>query len=421
MANRVAAVIAPELPAKLHVHEVPLSMLPEGTAGYPKLVVIKDAQGRVVTSTASFEDPGALNTSAERERAALAGKVSFANVEIEERSFRLVYYPLTAADGRRFVLLVAQPRGPLQHALSLLAARLIMSLLAAAGAAAIGARSLAALLTRPLDTISEAVAKVGQDDLSRRVPDTADESELHRLASRLNDMLARIEHAFLAQRRFVSDASHELRTPLANLRGTIEVELRRPRSAESLREALSSVLPEIERLGRLVDALLTLSRADAGRLTLEYRPVNIAVLVGEAVEFARVRARERDITLRVHCENPLRAVVDGDRLRQIVDNLLDNAVFHSRVRSVIVVVASCRQDELRIAVSDQGPGLEREEAERVFDRFFRVDAARSRTDGGAGLGLAIVRTITEAHGGTVGVRSVPGEGATFEVSLPSVP
>ena len=231
-------------------------------------------------------------------------------------------------------------------------------------------------------------------------------------------MLGRLDAAFATQRRFVADASHELRSPLSNLRGTIEVALRHPRSAADYQETLTVSLQEIERLGRLVQGLLTLSRAEAGRLTLDRRLTDLSDVASRAIDLHAARAAVRDVRLRLDADAPVPVNGDADRLREVVDNLLDNALRVAPKGSQVRVGVRREHGRCVLEVEDVGPGLSDEEQTHVFEPFARGAAAGGE---GAGLGLAIARAIAEAHGGRLGVRSTPGSGATFRLELPASP
>jgi len=250
--------------------------------------------------------------------------------------------------------------------------------------------------------------------------------ELHDVATVLNEMLERLEASFrsqqqviAAQRRFVADASHELRSPLNNLRGTVEVTLRRPRAPEDYRQALETSRVEIERICRLVEDLLTLSRVDAGQFVIEPAPCDLVRMALDAAAALAARADAAGVRLCVEADAPVVVCGDRDRLRQVLDNLLDNALRHAPAGSAVVITAQRDGAQARLTVRDQGPGLSLEDQPRIFERFYRADRSRSRQSGGLGLGLAIARAIAEAHQGDLSVESHPGQGATFSLRLPA--
>jgi len=275
---------------------------------------------------------------------------------------------------------------------------------------------------RPLDAIGTTAAAIAAGDLSRRVERAESHTEVGRLGLALNAMLGQIEAAFKARaaserklRRFVADASHELRTPLAAVRAYAELFARgADRRPDDLARAMTGISRESERMSLLVDDLLLLARLDEGR-PLDREPVELEQIVGEAVETALTLEPDRQVDF--ESEGAL-VLGDRDQLRQIVDNLLSNVRAHTPAGTPLRVRVGRTNGSATIEVVDSGPGLSGEEAERVFERFYRADESRARASGGVGLGLSIVAAVAEAHGGTVTARSQPGEGATFQITLP---
>jgi two-component system OmpR family sensor kinase len=281
---------------------------------------------------------------------------------------------------------------------------------------------------RPLDDIAATADKIGsgdlsRGDLSRRVPIEEERTEIGRLGGALNAMLGQVESAFRDKeasearlRRFIADASHELRTPIATIRGYAELFHRgaaeRP---DDLAKVTSRIESEAKRMGTLVDELLLLARLDQG-LAAYREPVDLTVLAADAVADAAARAPGR--SLRVEQEGAV--VVSGDtaRLRQVLANLLSNVLQHTPPESSATLRVHVEGEDAVVEVADTGPGLESDECARVFERFFRTDAARARDGGGAGLGLSIVESVVVAHGGRVGVTSDKGVGTTFRITLP---
>jgi two-component system OmpR family sensor kinase len=236
-------------------------------------------------------------------------------------------------------------------------------------------------------------------------------------------MLTQIEHAFAERaaseerlRRFVADASHELRTPLSAVQAYAELFERGARERpDDLARAMAGIERESQRMGGLVDDLLLLARLDQGR-PLQSKTVDLTAIASEALEAARALEPERPLAL----EAPQPVLLEGDpeRLRQVVDNLLANVRAHTAPGSPATIRVVRHTGRALVEVADSGSGLDDEQVAHVFERFYRGDSSRSRDGGGSGLGLAIVAAIAEAHGGEAGVRSVPGSGATFTVSLP---
>jgi two-component system OmpR family sensor kinase len=276
---------------------------------------------------------------------------------------------------------------------------------------------------KPLEDMGLTADAIAAGDLTRRVEPANPRTEVGRLGMALNGMLSQIEAAFEQRtksedrlRRFVADASHELRTPLTSIRGYAELFRRgagqRP---EDLERSMAAIEAEASRMGVLVEDLLLLARLDQGR-PLEIARVDLGAIATEAVEAARAIDPGRDVSLELDGD----VSIDGDagRLRQVLDNLLDNARVHTPAGTPARVRVARDGEAVVLTVADEGPGLTPEAHERVFERFYRDDGARSRETGGAGLGLAIVDAITTAHGGEVRALDVV-EGASFEVRIPA--
>jgi signal transduction histidine kinase len=232
-------------------------------------------------------------------------------------------------------------------------------------------------------------------------------------------MFARLQEEFSRQTRFTADASHELRTPVALLHSQIELALKRERSPEEYREALETCLRASGRMRALLDGLTTLARADAGKLTLALRPVDLVALAQDVVDQHEVEAERTKISLQTSLPGvPVEVNGDPVFLSRLLANLLANAVRHTPDGGRIVVSVTADQREAVLSVADSGCGIPEEDLPRIFDRFYRVDKARSRSSGGSGLGLAICRSIVEAHSGTITVSSRLEQGTTFVVRLP---
>lgn len=295
---------------------------------------------------------------------------------------------------------------------------------------------------RPLSRIEGTAEAIAGGDLERRVPEHDPRTETGRLATALNTMLARLSEARRERelseqrlRHFVADASHELRTPLTSIRGFAELYRQGGApEAEDVARLMSRIEQEAQRMGALVEDLLLLARLDRQR-SLDLGDLDVVALLGEVVHDARVRAPEREIAASLP-ERPVRVPADRNRLWQVLNNLVTNALVHTPSESIVHVraghetfgtvepVASAGADiavGTRLAlveVADDGPGIEPEHAVRVFDRFYRVADGRGRSTGGTGLGLAIAAAVVEAHDGRVELFSTPGQGTTFRVLLP---
>jgi two-component system OmpR family sensor kinase len=283
----------------------------------------------------------------------------------------------------------------------------------------------------PLSRIEATAAAIAGGDLSRRIDHPSRGTEVGRLADALDTMLGRIETAYRARaegearalrsedrmRQFVADASHELRTPLTSVRGLAEFSLQQGNAAstDELLRLMTLIHHEASRMGRLVEDLLMLARLDSDR-PLERRHVDLASIAAQAVQAARIVHPGRPITLLA--DDPVIVYADTERLRQVIDNLVGNAMQHTPPRSPVTVSVTSTTGLGEIVVADNGPGMTAAQAARVFERFYRTDDARTRASGGTGLGLSIAASLAAAHGGDITVDTQPGQGAAFHLRLP---
>jgi two-component system OmpR family sensor kinase len=338
-----------------------------------------------------------------------------------DTQFRLTNWPENSFGGQFVVLAI-----PLTDVTSTLSQLLQLEVLTGLGV--LVATALLALLIiriglQPLQKMGGVAADIAAGDLSRRIEPATPKTEIGRLGLALNGMLSQIESAFAERtesntrlRRFIADASHELRTPLTSIRGYSEM-MRRgasesPADADLARRRIEE---ESVRMSVLVDDMLLIARLDQGR-PLERKPVDLQAIASDAAADARAVAPQRQITMSA----PGSVVVEGDdtRLRQVLGNLVRNALVHTPHQSAIEIAVSTMDGVGRMSVIDHGPGLRPDELDHIFEPFYRADPSRSRDSGGAGLGLSIVSAVVGAHGGNVKVKATSGGGATFEVELP---
>jgi heavy metal sensor kinase len=270
----------------------------------------------------------------------------------------------------------------------------------------------------PVVQIARSAEHITLHNLNERLPLTNTGDELEHLSLALNRMIARLNEAFEQNRRFLADASHELRTPLAALRGEMESVVEQARTLPELCDRAGSVLEEVDRLAKIVDALFAISRLDAGESQQEWERFDLAPLAAGTTEQMSLLAEDKGISVACNAEG--KVSVDGDRARikQVVVNLLDNAIKYTPPGGTINLNVRARDGRAVLEVVDTGMGIPAGALPHIFERFFRVDRARSRDAGGAGLGLAIVKSICAAHGGRVVVESVEGKGSRFSVELP---
>jgi len=354
--------------------------------------------------------------------AAIAGQVIFESVKWRgEAPLRLLSVPIREDGLLVNILQVGTSLGPVEEMLHRLVLVLLLTLPISLAAALAGGWFLAGRAMRPVETITAAAQRITAGDLAQRIAGPSSSDELGRLAATFNDMIARLETSFRQVRQFSADASHELRTPLTVMKGETELALRRPRPAEDYRLVLESNLEEIDRLSQIVDELLFLSRTDLGEVKIVSAPVQLDVIVREIQRQAAVLGQEHQVEITAPTIEP--AVVIGDelRLRELVLNLVDNAVKYSLPGGKAEITLTRQSEWAKLTVTDQGIGIAAEEQAHIFNRFYRTEAARSHSKEGTGLGLAICKWIVEVHQGTIQVLSSPDAGSTFTVALPFAP
>ena len=288
--------------------------------------------------------------------------------------------------------------------------------------AGLGGWFLAQRSLAPVVAMAERARRLGGEDLSGRLPVANPRDELGRLAATFNELLARLEAAMVQQRRFMADASHELRTPITTTRTAANVALQQHHRDEAdYRHTLTIIEQQAARLSRIVEDLFTLARADAGNYPVRMQPLYFDELIHEVVAAARILAATRQITIDVTDVPPVSITGDEELLRRLVVNLLDNAIRHSPDGGRVHIELHATDVRCQLTVSDSGPGIPEENQPHIFERFYRVDAARARggADGGAGLGLALVRWVATVHGGEVELSRSSPHGSSFTVVLPT--
>lgn len=332
-------------------------------------------------------------------------------------------YRVVSAQVGEGVLVIATPLDDVRSTLRRLTAALLGGAALAVAVIGVATTIIIRRAINPIDDMIDAAVAVGHGDLSTRVETASPDPDVVRLSDALNDMLHQLEDAFAEKdasedklRQFVADASHELRTPLSSIRGYSELYLTGAATdPEAVERAMTRIHSESVRTGTLVQDLLLLARLDQGR-EIRRAAVDMTRLLTDSVADAEAIEPERPIVLRLP-DRTASIVGDEERLRQVVGNLLANTRAHAPGAPVEVELRVA-DGEVAVVVRDEGPGLEPEQAAHVFDRFWRADHVRNRETGGSGLGLAIISSIVEAHGGTIDLKTAPGEGATFTVRLP---
>jgi len=272
---------------------------------------------------------------------------------------------------------------------------------------------------KPVDNITKTVQQITAHNLNQQIPERNIDDEIGRLISTFNDMIGRLQKSFEQVRQFSIDASHELRTPLTIMRGEVELALRSPKSSEEYRRILASILEEVIHLSTIIDNLLTLSKADLGQQEISFNEkVNLKELMDEMLEDGEIIAMKKNISLGLKHNEELSIYGDRSRLRQLILNLIDNAVKYTPEKGEVVLSLEKENGYAKIIVQDTGIGIPKEEQSKIFNRFYRVDKGRSREQGGSGLGLSIAKWIAEMHKGRIDVESEPNKGSIFSVYLP---
>jgi heavy metal sensor kinase len=322
-------------------------------------------------------------------------------------------------EGRPVLIRLAHSEEPVWQALDRFLAAAALMFPPMLGVAAIAGRRMSRRILSPVQNMAARASEITSSRLHERLPLNGTGDELDHLAEVFNRTLARLDDSFGQLRQFTSDASHELRTPLAAIRSIGEVGLQRDGAREDYREFVGSMLEEVNRLTRLIDELLMISRGDSGAIRLNYTAVDVFELARNTVALLEPLAEEKEQHL-VLAGAP-RTTIEADPIfvRQALLNVLHNAIKYSPVRATTSLsVESEGPHSVVISVHDEGPGIAPEHTSRIFDRFYRVDQGRSREAGGFGLGLAIAQWAVQAHNGSIGLSSAPGEGSTFRIILP---
>jgi heavy metal sensor kinase len=323
-----------------------------------------------------------------------------------------------ALGGQQFLAVAVQPLDEVVADLAVLRSVLMLALPLMVALAGIGGYWLARRNLAPLGSMAAQASRITHSNLGTRLDAGQAAEELTVLADSFNELLSRLDQSFDHMRRFVADASHELRTPISIIRGEADVALSHERSSAEYQQALAIVLDESRRLSRLVDDLLNLARADAGRVKLQVAEFYLNDLVAECCRSAQTLAAARGVEIECPPHDDVAFRGDEELVRRMVMNLIDNAIRYSPAGGRVTATLESRGGDVEIRIADTGAGIAPEAVPHLFERFYRADKARSRQDGGFGLGLAIVKWIAESHRGAVDLASTPGMGSTFTVTMP---
>jgi two-component system OmpR family sensor kinase len=403
--------------AELWVHEE--SNAPEL---FNIIIQIFDAKGQIIAT--SKNTPETITFPKEFFSTALQGKQRFDTFTVtfsdrQKLIVRVLTTPVFEDKTLRYIVQVARSLDTIQSALDDFKEILFVLLpLAIFLTGAIGA-FLTKIALSPFDKMIRTVQKITAENLKLRIqiPDTQD--EMQRLATTFNDMLERLEKAFSSQQHFIQDASHELKTPLTILQGELEVTLKKIRSAPEYEEVLQSSLEEIKRISKIVEELLLLARFEDQQAKLDCSRFNVGTLIAAVADELNVLAQQKEITLSCAVNGPLMITADEGKLKQVFLNILDNAIKYTGRSGNVSVHASRAADSLEIKISDTGIGIPSHDLPYIFDRFYRVD--KSRSSRGFGLGLAIAKSIVEAHHGSISAATPPTQGTHITIRLPLSP
>ncbi|RPJ11617.1 MAG: HAMP domain-containing protein [Deltaproteobacteria bacterium] len=409
--------------------EASMSLRPIG-----KFIQVLDESGRISGKSDNLRNihlPISLNAL----KNASMGLVTFeTNRSFRDTPLRIVTLPLAEKDTMRIVQ-VASSLEDVEDTLNTLLLILMITVPTALILASLGGQFLAHKALKPVDQVTQTARMITSQNLNQRIPPTRVKDEISRLAETFNDMISRLDQSFRQIKQFSSDASHELKTPLTILRGEVEVSLRKVRSPEEYQKVLKSNLEEIGRMTQIVDDLLLLSRADSGQIQLNRSEIDLSEILREMVPQTSLLARGKNLHIEAALPgDEVKILGDRLRIRELFLNLIENAVKYTEEGgSIKVQLRNGNSDSplneaepkpdggkrfAEIRVTDTGIGMDREDQERIFDRFFRIDKARSREQGGSGLGLSICKWIVQAHQGEITVESELGKGSSFIVRLP---
>jgi len=332
---------------------------------------------------------------------------------------RVITMPVIRNDNLVNLIQVGTSLKAVEHTLKNLRIFLFTAIPCALILSTLGGRFMATRALKPVAEITSTAQDIAHGaNLSRRIPIPEVQDEIGNLAHTFNEMMNRLEKSFIQVRQFSSDASHELRTPLTVLKGQSELALSKPRSKAEYQEVLSSNLEEINYMSRVLEDLLILSKGDEGKVSLEKEPVELGSIVEEVSRQGEIFADEKEVKIILAYLEPVTILGDAHRLKQMVWILLHNAVKFTPSGGEIKITLQDLDDTVYFTIRDTGIGIPEQDLPKIFDRFYRVDKARSRMDGGSGLGLSICKHIVDRHHGTVDVESKLGEGTKFKIRFP---
>jgi heavy metal sensor kinase len=350
---------------------------------------------------------------------ALSGQTAYlTSVTTDNQGVRLYATTfLNPFNGQPIVIVVGQLTTEITTVLHTFVYVIVFAMVGVIVLAGLGGLFLANRVLKPVQEITKTAQKIEGSDLSQRIAVNTDD-ELGRLASTLNEMIGRLEEAFNRQRQFTADASHELRTPLAIMQAEATLALSKERTSDDYRKSLETISQESDYMSSVIGKLLFLARSDAGKEQLNFEDVELKELITGLSANIEALAQDKGIKFTVDAKEDLTVSGDKVKLRQLFINILENAVRYTPADGNISVSLVEKDSNAVVSISDTGIGIPPEHLSHIFERFYRVDKARARADGGVGLGLAIAKIITESHKGKIEVESEVGKGTTFKISIP---
>ncbi len=388
-----------------------------------KFIQVLDESGRIGRKSENLRNvqlPISLNALKNASKGLLTYETNrvFGNIPL-----RILTFPVMEHNQISKIIQVASSLEDVEEALNTLFIILIIAVPSALMIASLGGQFLASKALKPVDRITQTAREITSQNLNKRIDPPKVKDEISRLIETFNEMISRLDQSFRQVKQFTADASHELKTPLTILKGEVEVALRKERSLEDYEQVLKSNLEEINRMSQIVEDLLLLSKAEMGEIKLNQEQINLTEILNGVVSQMSILAQSKKIKIETsNHSKDIHMIGDGLRIRELFLNLIENGIKYTELGGAIhITLEKDGEANAKIIFSDTGIGISKEDQAKIFDRFFRVDKARSREAGGSGLGLSICKWIVEAHKGEISVESELGKGSTFIVKLPLQP
>ena len=399
-----------------------------------KFIQVLDESGRIGRTSENLKSvqlPISLNAL----RNGSKGLVTYeTNHSLGNTPLRIITYPVKENNQVTKMIQVASSLEDVEDALNTLLIILIVTVPSILMIASLGGQFLANKALKPVDRVTQTARMITSQNLNQRIQTLKVKDEISRLIDTFNEMISRLDQSFRQIKQFTTDASHELKTPLTILKGEVEVALRKKRPLHEYEQILESNLEEIDRMSKIVEDLLLLSKADIGEIRLNREDIHLTRFISGLTEQMKILAQPKNIRIEIsNHQNEIHVFRDTLRMRELFINLIENGIKYTEAGGSILITLTKETDGsvnpltqkekkavtfAKIIVADTGIGIAKEDQEKIFNRFFRVDKARSREQGGSGLGLSICKWIVEAHQGEITVESEPGKGSSFIVRLP---